>query len=52
MHIRHSDVFSGLGHDFLKEIMIAARFFKHLAGALGSRLLQLYPRVSSPPERA
>jgi CRP/FNR family cyclic AMP-dependent transcriptional regulator len=25
---------------------IAARFFMHLAGALGHRLLQLYPRVS------
>jgi CRP-like cAMP-binding protein len=27
---------------------IAARFFKHLAGALGNRLLQLYPRVTYP----
>lgn len=143
MHIRHSDLFSGLGHDFLKEIMMAAeniafgdgqvvfeeddtaeyfymlssgrirlytsesskiiytaraageiigwstligreryslsaacdgptvllridrqrmnailardsetaaRFFKHLAGALGNRLLQLYPRLSQPSE--
>lgn len=28
---------------------IGARFFRHLAGALGKRLLQLYPRVA--PER-
>jgi CRP-like cAMP-binding protein len=29
---------------------VGARFFRHLAGALGKRLLQLYPRVMPKPE--
>lgn len=29
---------------------VGARFFRHLAGALGKRLLQLYPRVAPKPE--
>ena len=29
---------------------VGARFFRHLAGVLGKRLLQLYPRISAPSD--
>ncbi len=56
MYLKQSDLFTGLGHNFLKQTMAIAEkvsfdtengrlFFKQLSRAIGNRMVTLYARL-------